>query len=560
MSSVSNFCFHPKSFSPAALLFSLPELLAEWLCENRNDDFISVYAMIRSDVLSKSLNNLRHNLKSASLGTVISSGNSLGVHISPLLGSRKNHHLLKSFDTGHIRRTPKSTTGGKSDNWQGFGLVRRLQDVTDMLGSGSGASSSSKSQYPFSPVASGGDPNDENIVSEREILSYVACVTGLYKLMQLELRLLESIIPRDHQRIIFSRLVMNALDSVYQEGENLSSRVKRCVQKQDFSSALYLLPVLRYHAHMRHSFDILLDGCEQEVQKKLHSLVVTLQTTISKSLEEFIEYIKSDIHTRVPRDGTVHELTSNVMLFLEHLLSYLDILSRVVTVTDIRSLECSSDKNRVAFAQYISRVLSALGLTLCKKAESYSNDYYLQALFLLNNTHYILRTLRTSSLLQIVHLYNEDIESAYEDKIRKHKQNYLRSWDKVLSYMGETNPQHRASLSAHAGTLPSSLSAYSVSDMSVKLKDKDRQAIKANFTGFNKEFELIRNTQTGYAIPDRELRDELKRENIRYIVPKYELFYEKFRHVGFAKNVAKYIKYSPELVAQAISTFFDSAA
>lgn len=45
--------------------------------------------------------------------------------------------------------------------------------------------------------------------------------------------------------------------------------------------------------------------------------------------------------------------------------------------------------------------------------------------------------------------------------------------------------------------------------------------------GFNKEIEEIRKIQKAYAIPDIELRDLLKKENIDYIVPKYELFYNK---------------------------------
>lgn len=521
--------------------------------------------MIRSDVLTKSLNNLRAYLKSLSLGKDASLGNSLGVPISPLLGGRKNLHLWKAIDTPQIRRTPKSTTGGSTggggigDNWQAYGLMRKIHDKSiDMLGGGT------KSQ-PVSNTGPSGDSKDplDTSVSVQEIFSYATCVTGLFKLMQLELRLLEIIIPREHQRTIFSRLVIKALDSIFQEGDNLSTSVKRSVLRHDFSSALCLLPVLRYHAHMRHNFDILLDGCEADVQNKLHSLVVTLQTTISKSLEEFIEYIKSDIHTRVPKDGTVHELTSNVMLFLVDLQSYLDILSRVVTVTDFRSMELCPDKNRVAYAQYITRVLSALGLTLRKKSEAYNNDPCLQALFRLNNTHYILRTLRKSSLLEIVHLFNTDIEAAYEDQIRQHKREYFKSWDKVLHHIVEGNTSHHRGSITNTSTMPSSMSAYSLSaavGTALRLKDKDRQNIKDKFFGFNKEFETLRATQTGYAIPDMGLREELKRENVQYIVPKYAIFYEKYIQVDFTKNVHKYIKYTPDHVAQAISSFFDSAA
>lgn len=246
---------------------------------------------------------------------------------------------------------------------QSGGLIRRLQDVgMDML-----TSSAAKEGYKFQQTTSATQQTSdsaETTVSEREIVSYVTSVTGLFKLMQLELKLLESIIPQNVQRKIFSRLVMKALDSVYHEGESLSSRVKRCLTTKDFSSALCLLPVLRFHAYMRHSFDLLLDGCEAEVNSKLHSLTVTLQTTISKSLEEFIEHIKSDPQQKVPKDGTVHELTSNVMLFLVHLHSYLDILSRVVTVTDMKAMEACPDKNRFAFAQYIFRVVTSMQNTI----------------------------------------------------------------------------------------------------------------------------------------------------------------------------------------------------
>ncbi|OTF78807.1 hypothetical protein BLA29_008832, partial [Euroglyphus maynei] len=220
----------------------------------------------------------------------------LGTHLSPLLGGRKNLHLTKRIDMS-------TSTLSSFD----------AKDIIDLN------------------------------ITEPEIFGYVLTVTGLLKLMQLELALIERIIiHQDAQKIIFSQVILSSLESVYHEGEQLSARVKRSVQKQDFSSALFLLPVLRYHAYMRHSFDILFDGCDIQVSNRLHSLVVQLQTTISKTLEEFIEYIKNDQHHhRVPKDGTVHELTSNVMLFLVHLQSYLDILSRVVTVTDIQSLELS---------------------------------------------------------------------------------------------------------------------------------------------------------------------------------------------------------------------------
>ena len=334
--------------------------LAEWLCANRNDDFITVYANLRSEVLLKSLQGLRDHQKS-------SSGNAPLTSQSPAMGPKSISHARESLG---VRRTPKSIQQS---------LMKKLQDVIpgDMLGT--------KYQTQNSV-----ETKDELSVSEREIVGYLTCVTALYKLMQSELKLMNGIISLDHQRPIFSRLVYPSLESVVGEGEALTIRVKKCIARHDFSSALSLFPILKHLASMRHNFDLLFDGCNLEVQSKFQGLVVTLQTTISRSLEEFIDYIKSDVHTKVPKDGTVHELTSNVMILIVQLLEYLDILSRVITVTDLQSLENSLDKNRLAFAQYITRVLSALGLTLQNKSEFYS-DPHLKAIFKLNNTHYILK-------------------------------------------------------------------------------------------------------------------------------------------------------------------------
>jgi hypothetical protein len=59
---------------------------------------------------------------------------------------------------------------------------------------------------------------------------------------------------------------------------------------------------------------------------------------------------------------------------------------------------------------------------------------------------------------------------------------------------------------------------------------------------------------------DVELRESLKRDNKEYICPKYNSFYEKYANVLFTKYPAKYVKYTPAEVSNAIDSFFDAAA
>lgn len=44
---------------------------------------------------------------------------------------------------------------------------------------------------------------------------------------------------------------------------------------------------------------------------------------------------------------------------------------------------------------------------------------------------------------------------------------------------------------------------------------------------FNKEFDEIRKAQTGYAIPDADLRQMLKKDNRDFILPRYTSFFNK---------------------------------
>lgn len=71
--------------------------------------------------------------------------------------------------------------------------------------------------------------------------------------------------------------------------------------------------------------------------------------------------------------------------------------------------------------------------------------------------------------------------------------------------------------------------------------------------------EEISRLQQNYAVPDPELRSNLQKASKDYIVPKYREFYDKYSRVSFTKNTDKYVKYTPDAVADLIDNFFDVA-
>ena len=50
-----------------------------------------------------------------------------------------------------------------------------------------------------------------------------------------------------------------------------------------------------------------------------------------RALENFIENVRNEQTSQLPKDGTVHELTSNVLMFLEHLTEYMETVASILS-------------------------------------------------------------------------------------------------------------------------------------------------------------------------------------------------------------------------------------
>ncbi|KAH9519228.1 Exocyst complex component 7 [Bulinus truncatus] len=286
-------------------------------------------------------------------------------------------------------------------------------------------------------------------------------------------------------------------------------------------------------------------GCQAPTRAKLTSLLSTLDGTGARALEEFTDSIRNDKSTNMPKDGIVHQLANQTIMFLEQLQEYAETAGAMLLMHGEKatpSAAITSDNCRLKAADYMTRVLSSLGLNLSNKAETYS-DQALKPVFMLNNYNYIVKALKRSGLIDLLLTWNKDIASFYNDQILEQKRDYSQSWSKVLHYILEMDKpmsQHRA-------------------QDHVKLKDKERQNIKDKFTGFNKELEEIYKVQKTYAMPDSELKATLIAENKEYMIPRYTLFYNKYNSLNFTKNRSKYIKYQPSDVAALLDRFFDSS-
>ncbi|KAM4692207.1 exocyst complex component 7 isoform 4-T4 [Rhinophrynus dorsalis] len=487
--------------------------ISQWLVEyGRNQDFMNVYYQIRSSQLDRSIKGLKDHLRKNS--------SSSGVTYSPAVQNKKKDTPTKKpvkrpvFIPGTIRKAQnllKQYSQHGLDGKKGgssLGVLEGKEDVLDL-----------------------------------ETDTYIYCISAFVRLAQSEYQLLMDIIPEHHQKKTFDSLIQETLDNLILEGENIVLAAKKANSRHDFTSVLSIFPILRHLKLTKPEFDKVLQGTAASTKNKLPNLITSIETTGAKALEDFADSIKNDPdkENSMSKDGTVHELTSNAILFLQQLLEFQETAGAMLASQETSSTASSysSEFSRRLLSTYICKVLGNLQLKLLSKSKMYE-DLALGAIFLHNNYNYILKSLEKSELLQLVSVTQRNADSLYREHIEQQIQTYQRSWLKVTDYLYDRN-------------MPALQGA--------KLKDKERQMIKERFKGFNEGLEEICKIQKSWAIPDKRQRERIRQAQKSIVQEAYGAFLHKYgTGVNFTKNPEKYIKYSVDQVGDMIERLFDTSA
>uniref|UniRef100_A0A3B4ZL00 Exocyst complex component 7 n=1 Tax=Stegastes partitus TaxID=144197 RepID=A0A3B4ZL00_9TELE len=345
--------------------------IAGWLVEyGRNQDFMNVYFQIRSNQLDRSIKGLKDHFRKNSASS--------GILYSPAVQAKRKETPTK--------KAPKRP--GKDD------------------------------------------------VLDIEIDSYIHCISAFVKLAQSEYALLTEIIPEHHQKKTFDSLIQEALDNLMLEGDNIVSAARRAIMRHDYSAVLTIFPILRHLKMNKSEFDSTLQGTAASTKNKLPTLITSMETIGAKALEEFADSIKNDPDKEynMPKDGTVHELTSN------QLLDFHETAGAMLASQETSSSASSytSEFNKRLLSAYICKVLGNLQLNLLSKSKVYE-DSALSAIFLHNNYNYILKSLEKSELIQLVTVTQKRAETSYRELIEQQIDTYQRSWLKVTEHLTDRN-------------------------------------------------------------------------------------------------------------------------
>ncbi|KAL2643338.1 hypothetical protein R1flu_010925 [Riccia fluitans] len=275
----------------------------------------------------------------------------------------------------------------------------------------------------------------------------------------------------------------------------------------------------------------------QPMREAAFNLTKKLAQTATDTFGDFEEAVEKDATKTLVLDGTVHPLTSYVINYVKFLLD-----SYQSTLKQLFGEKENGDRANSKLAAATMRTMSVLLSNLEMKSKLYK-DVALTNLFLMNNTHYMVKSVRRSEAKELL---GDDWIQRHRRIVQQHAQGYQRAaWGKALSYLSGSSLALGGS-----GGLAGSGEASGTGISRAVLKDRFKQ--------FNTIFEDLHIRQSQWTIPDPELREAVRLQVAEVLLPAYRHFLKRFSTVlENGKNPQKYIKYSPEDLERLLGEFFE---
>ncbi|XP_020222710.1 exocyst complex component EXO70A1 [Cajanus cajan] len=273
------------------------------------------------------------------------------------------------------------------------------------------------------------------------------------------------------------------------------------------------------------------------IKEAATSLTKRLAQTAQETFGDFEEAVEKDATKTAVTDGTVHPLTSYVINYVKFLFDYQSTLKQL-----FQEFESGDDSSQLASVTV--RIMQALQTNLDGKSKQYK-DPALTHLFLMNNIHYIVRSVRRSEAKDLL---GDDWVQRHRRIVQQHANQYKRNaWAKILqclSIQGLTSSGGGSGTGGDGGAGSSS--------------GASRAIVKDRFKNFNVMFEELHQKQSQWTVPDTELRESLRLAVAEVLLPAYRSFVKRFGPlVESGKNPQKYIKYTPEDLDRMLGEFFE---
>uniref|UniRef100_A0A5B6ZVX3 Exocyst subunit Exo70 family protein n=1 Tax=Davidia involucrata TaxID=16924 RepID=A0A5B6ZVX3_DAVIN len=269
-----------------------------------------------------------------------------------------------------------------------------------------------------------------------------------------------------------------------------------------------------------------------EMRESALVLTKRLAQTAQETFGDFEEAVEKDATKTAVLDGTVHPLTSYVINYVKFLFDYQSTLKQLFQEFD----EGDADAQ---LASLTTRIMQALQTNLDGKSKQYK-DSALTQLFLMNNIHYIVRSVRRSEAKDLL---GDDWVQIHRRIVQQHANQYKRiSWSKILQCLTV-----QGASSGGSGPIDGSSNS-----------GVSRTTVKDRFKTFNIQFEELHQRQSQWTVPDSELRESLRLAVAEILLPAYRSFLKRCGPLlQNSKNPQKYMRFSPGDLERMLAEFFE---
>ncbi|CAN0847467.1 Exocyst complex component EXO70A1 [Linum grandiflorum] len=315
----------------------------------------------------------------------------------------------------------------------------------------------------------------------------------------------------------FAEVTVNGVSMLLSFGDAVA-KSKRSPEK-----LFVLLDMYEIMRELRSEFEIVFGSkaC-MEMKESAFSLTIRLAQTAQETFIDFEEAVERDATKSAVLDGTVHPLTSYVINYVKFLFDYQSTVKQLFQ-------ELESDDPEGQLAAVTTRIMQALQTNLDGKSKQY-RDPALTQLFLMNNIHYIVRSVRKS---QAKDLLGDDWVQIHRRVVQQHANQYKRiSWAKILQCLTVQGAGESSGLS--------------------------RSMVKERFKTFNFQFEELYTRQAQWTVPDSELRESLRLAVAEVLLPAYRSFLKRCAPmIESGRSANKYLRYTPEDLERMLNEFFE---
>uniref|UniRef100_A0A1D1ZKH1 Exocyst subunit Exo70 family protein n=1 Tax=Anthurium amnicola TaxID=1678845 RepID=A0A1D1ZKH1_9ARAE len=341
----------------------------------------------------------------------------------------------------------------------------------------------------------------------------------------------------------FAEVTANSIEMLLSFGDAIA-KSKRSPEK-----LFVLLDMYEIMRELQSEIETIFEGkaCS-EMRESASSLTKRLAQTALETFGDFEEAVEKDATKTTVLDGTVHPLTSYVINYVKFLFDYQSTLKQLFQEFD------GGSESGSQLANVTMQIMNALQTNLDGKSKQYK-DPALTHIFLMNNIHYMVRSVRRSEAKDLL---GDDWVQRHRRIVQQNANQYRRvAWSKILQSLTiqASNTSGSGGMGSDGGSTgtggPGMGSSSGVS----------RALVKERFKSFNMQFEELHQRQSQWTVPDLELRESLRLSIAEVLLPAYRNFIKRFGPlIDGSKAPQKYNKYTPEGLDQLLSEFFEGKA